>query len=158
MDVFSAPYDRVFWDFDECEIPEELNAPEVLQRMKQMSTALDKGHRGPVSFRAYGDMTGLDFQSSEIKLNHFHSGEKREKMTKMLVDIVAWSGENAEPSVGILVLGDLGATDDADFAEVVDLLQTQKSYQFVIVSPGSPPPPPPPTMVMILPAIPRGGL
>ncbi|CAH8322782.1 unnamed protein product [Eruca vesicaria subsp. sativa] len=140
MDVFSAPYDTnaagVFWDFDECEIPEELNAPEVLQRMKQ--SLWDKGHRGPVSFRAYG--------------------EKREKMTKMLVDIVAWSGENAEPSVGILVLGDLGATDDADFAEVVELLQTQKNYQFVIVSPRSPPPPPPPTMVMILPAIPRGGL
>ncbi|CAN7003072.1 unnamed protein product [Brassica oleracea var. botrytis] len=53
----------VFWDIDECEIPEELNAAQVLQRMRQNFS--EGGHRGPVSFRAYGDMTGLDIQSSD---------------------------------------------------------------------------------------------
>ncbi|KAH0939666.1 hypothetical protein HID58_007127 [Brassica napus] len=107
MDLFSAPYDTnetgVFWDFDEC------------------------GHRGPVSIQIYGDLTGLDFQSSDIKLNHFHSGEKREKMTKILEDIVSWSGENPEPSVGLLALGDVGDAGD-DIVEVVELLKSQKNY------------------------------
>ncbi|KAG2260802.1 hypothetical protein Bca52824_080096 [Brassica carinata] len=145
----------VFWDVDECDIPDELNAAEVLQRLKQ--SLFDKGHRGPVSIRAYGDMTGLDFQSSDIKLNHFHSGEKREKMTKILEDIVSWSGENPEPSVGMLILGDLGDAEH-DFVEVVELLKSRKNYRFAVVSPGPPPPPPPPTTVVILMApLPRGG-
>ncbi|KAL0714997.1 hypothetical protein Bca4012_021976 [Brassica carinata] len=74
--TFSGPYitseTGVFWDIDECEIPEELNAAQFLQRIKQNFS--EGGHRGPVSIRAYGDMTGLDFQSSDIKLNHFHAG------------------------------------------------------------------------------------
>ncbi|KAH0855569.1 hypothetical protein HID58_007890 [Brassica napus] len=89
----------VFWDFDEC------------------------GHRGPVSIQIYGDLTGLDFQSSDIKLNHFHSGEKREKMTKNL----GRHSENPEPSVGLLALGDVGDAGD-DIVEVVELLKSQKNY------------------------------
>lgn len=80
-------------------------------------------------------------------------------MTKILEDIVSWSGENPEPSVGVLVLGDLEVADDADIAEVIQLLQTRKNYQFILVSPESPPPPPPPTVVMILSSVPpRDGL
>ncbi|WZY78644.1 hypothetical protein YC2023_025028 [Brassica napus] len=133
-----------FWDMDECrnecEIPEELTAADVVPRIRQK--LLDLGLRGPVSIRIYGDLTGLDFQSSgDVKLHHFHAGEKREKMTKILEDIVSWSGENPEPSVGILVLGHLGAADDADITEVIELLKTQKNYQFMLVTPESPPPP-----------------
>ncbi|KAL0685226.1 hypothetical protein Bca4012_052074 [Brassica carinata] len=162
MATYTGPYDTaatgVFWDMDECrkecEIPEELTAADVVPRIRQK--LLDLGLRGPVSIRIYGDLTGLDFQSSEdVKLHHFHAGEKREKMTKILEDIVSWSGENPEPSVGILVLGHLGASDDADITEVIELLKTQKNYQFMLVTPESPPPP---TVVRFLRAIPRGGL
>nr|VDD25844.1 unnamed protein product [Brassica oleracea] len=157
----SAAATGVFWDMDECrkecEIPEELTAADVVPRIRQK--LLDLGLRGPVSIRIYGDLTGLDyldFQSSEdVKLHHFHAGEKREKMTKILEGIVSWSGENPEPSVGILVLGHLGAADDADITEVIELLKTQKNYQFMLVTPESPPPP---TVVGFLRAIPRGGL
>ncbi|RID76134.1 hypothetical protein BRARA_B03123 [Brassica rapa] len=136
MDLFSAPYDTnetgVFWDFDECGIPDELSAAGVLQRMRH--SLLHKGHRGPVSIQIYGDLTGLDFQSSDIKLNHFHSGEKREKMTKILEDMVSWSGENPEPSVGLLALGDVGDAGD-DIVEVVELLKSQKNYRFMVLTP-----------------------
>ena len=63
MFLLSASETGVFWDIDECEIPEELNAAQVLQRTRQNFS--EGGHRGPVSFRAYGDMTGLDIQSSD---------------------------------------------------------------------------------------------
>ncbi|CAN6856900.1 unnamed protein product [Brassica oleracea] len=136
----SAAATGVFWDMDECrkecEIPEELTAADVVPRIRQK--LLDLGLRGP-----------------DVKLHHFHAGEKREKMTKILEDIVSWSGENPEPSVGILVLGHLGASDDADITEVIELLKTQKNYQFMLVTPESPPPP---TVVRFLRAIPRGGL
>ncbi|CDY09357.1 BnaA02g26530D [Brassica napus] len=149
MDLFSAPYDTnetgVFWDFDECGIPDELSAAGVLQRMRH--SLLHKGHRGPVSIQIYGDLTGLDFQSSDIKLNHFHSGEKREKMTKILEDMVSWSGENPEPSVGLLALGDVGDAGD-DIVEVVELLKSQKNYRFMVLTPP-PLPPPPPTVQRI---------
>ncbi|XP_022552442.1 uncharacterized protein LOC106441895 [Brassica napus] len=150
---WSANATGVFWDFDECGIPDELNAAGVLQRMRQ--SLLHKGHRGPVSIQIYGDLTGLDFQSSDIKLNHFHSGEKREKMTKILEDIVSWSGENPEPSVGLLALGDVGDAGD-DIVEVVELLKSQKNYRFMVLTPP-PLPPAPPTVVIIMAPLPRGG-
>ncbi|CAF1919895.1 unnamed protein product [Brassica oleracea] len=151
---WSANATGVFWDFDECGIPDELNAAGVLQRMRQ--SLLHKGHRGPVSIQIYGDLTGRDFQSSDIKLNHFHSGEKREKMTKILEDIVSWSGENPEPSVGLLALGDVGDAGD-DIVEVVELLKSQKNYRFMVLTPP-PLPPAPPTVVIMMAPLPRGGL
>ncbi|CAG7866206.1 unnamed protein product [Brassica rapa] len=164
MASYSEPYvsngTGVFWDMDECKIPEGRTEADLVPFIRQM--LLDVGLRGPVSIRIYGDLTGLDFQASEdVKLNQFHAGEKREKMTKILEDIhsatediVAWSGENPEPSLGVLVLGHLGAADDADITEVTELLKTQKNYHFVFATPGSPPP----TVVRFLRAIPRGGL
>ncbi|KAH0865537.1 hypothetical protein HID58_082748 [Brassica napus] len=151
----SANGTGVFWDMDECKIPEGRTEADLVPFIRQM--LLGVGLRGPVSIRIYGDLTGLDFQASEdhVKLSHFHAGEKREKMTKILEDIVSWSGENPEPSLGILVLGHLGAADDADITEVTELLKTQKNYHFVFATPGSPPPP---TVVRFLRAIPRGGL
>lgn len=77
--VFSCQRQRQesFWDMDECrnecEIPEELTAADVVPRIRQK--LLDLGLRGPVSIRIYGDLTGLDFQSSgDVKLHHFHAG------------------------------------------------------------------------------------
>ncbi|KAG2260804.1 hypothetical protein Bca52824_080098 [Brassica carinata] len=94
---------------DECEIPEELNAAQVLQRIK---------------------------------------------LTRILEDIVDWSAENPEPSVVVLVLGDLGDVG-AYIAEVMRLLKIQKNYEFMVVYP---PPRPTLTAVRIFRSIPRGGL
>ena len=73
-------------------------------------------------------------------------------MTKVLEDIVAWSGENPEPSVGMLMIGDLGDAED-DIIEVLDLLKIRKNYRFIIVTL----PPPPPTVVIVMADLPRGG-
>ncbi|KAL0848616.1 hypothetical protein Bca101_021863 [Brassica carinata] len=155
---YSEPYisngTGVFWDMDHCKFPEGRTAADLVPTIRQM--LLSVGLRGPASIRIYGDLTGLDFQvaSDDVKLNHFHAAEKREKMTKILEDIVSWSGENPEPSLGILNLGHLEEADEADITEVTELLETQKNYHFVIVTPPSPPP----TVVMFLRSIPRGGL
>ena len=84
------------------------------------------------------------------------SEEKREKMTKILEDMVSWSGENPEPSVGLLALGDVGDAGD-DIVEVVELLKSQKNYRFMVLTPP-PLPPPPPTVVIVMAPLPRGGL
>lgn len=55
-------------------------------------------------------------------------------MTKILEDIVSWSGENPEPSVGLLALGDVGDAGD-DIVEVVELLKSQKNYRFMVLTP-----------------------
>uniref|UniRef100_A0A0D3DV07 NYN domain-containing protein n=1 Tax=Brassica oleracea var. oleracea TaxID=109376 RepID=A0A0D3DV07_BRAOL len=129
MASYSEPYvsngTGVFWDMDECKIPEGRTEADLVPFIREM-------------------LLGVGLR-----------GEKREKMTKILEDIVSWSGENPEPSLGILVLGHLGAADDADITEVTELLKTQKNYHFVFATPGSPPPP---TVVRFLRAIPRGGL
>lgn len=60
-------------DIDECKIPEELTAADIVPRIRQK--LLDVGLRGPpASIRIYGDLTGLDFQSPDLKLNQFHAG------------------------------------------------------------------------------------
>ncbi|CAH8322811.1 unnamed protein product [Eruca vesicaria subsp. sativa] len=157
---YSEPYisngTGVFWDMDECKFPEGRTAADLVPFIKQMVSSV--GLRRPPSIRIYGDLTGLDFhQASDdvnVKLNHFDAGEKRAKMTKILEDIVSWSGENPEPSTGVLVLGHLEEADESDITAVTQLLETQKNYHFVITTP----PPPPPTVVVCLRSIPRGGL
>ncbi|KAJ4896395.1 putative endonuclease or glycosyl hydrolase [Raphanus sativus] len=159
MASYSEPYvsngTGVFWDMDQCKIPAGRTSSDLVPFLREMM--LSVGLRGPTSIRIYGDLTGLDFQASaseDVKLNHFHAGEKRAKMTKILEDIVSWSAENPEPSLGIMFLGHLEEADYADITEVTELLETQKNYHFVIVTA----PPPPPPMVVFLRSIPRGGL
>ncbi|CAH8353417.1 unnamed protein product [Eruca vesicaria subsp. sativa] len=156
---YSEPYisngTGVFWDMDECKLQEERTAADLVPFIRQMVSSV--GLRRPPSIWIYGDLTGLDFQAEDdvnVKLNHFHAGEKRAKMTKILEDIVSWSGENPEPSTGILFLGQLEDADESDITAVTQLLETQKNYHFVITGPS----PPPPTVVVCLRSIPRGGL
>lgn len=57
----------------ECEVPDELNDAEILERMRKSIS--DAGHRGHVSIYAYGDLTGHHFPSDAgVKLNHFPAG------------------------------------------------------------------------------------
>jgi len=62
----------IFWDIEDCKIPDDLNAGDALKNIK--SALSSDGHHGTVSVRAYGDTTGLDFPSEGIKLNHFPAG------------------------------------------------------------------------------------
>ncbi|EOA24918.1 hypothetical protein CARUB_v10018209mg [Capsella rubella] len=133
-DIFPGEYAAaetgIFWDIEQCEIPDELNAGEVVQRVR--SVISDAGHHGTVSMSAYGDMTGLDFPSEGIKLNHFPAGHTYARHTKMLEDIVSWSAEHPEPSTLLLILGD---TSD-DFVQVVKLLKSRKNYHVILVHPS----------------------
>ncbi|KAF2565083.1 hypothetical protein F2Q70_00018195 [Brassica cretica] len=100
---FSGPYitseTGVFWDIDECEIPEELNAAQ-----NPFECPGEGVHPRACDSPGFNQVK----KSSDVKLNHFHAGEKRENLTRILEDIVEWSLENSEPSVVVLVLGDLG--------------------------------------------------
>lgn len=72
----------MFWDKEECEITDDLNAAQVLKNMRK--GLLGGGHRGPVTFNAYGDITGRDFESTDIKLNHFPAGNYLTYLTPFL--------------------------------------------------------------------------
>ncbi|VVB06576.1 unnamed protein product [Arabis nemorensis] len=116
----------VFWDIEDCEIPDDLSAGYVLEKIR--SNLSSSGHHGTVSIRAYGDMTGHQFPSEGIKLNHFPAGERYARHTKMLEDIVSWAAEHPEPSTLMLIMGD-DASDD--FIDVVKLLKSRKNYRLL---------------------------
>ncbi|XP_010512586.1 PREDICTED: uncharacterized protein LOC104788515 [Camelina sativa] len=129
---FAAAETGIFWDTEDCKISGDLNAGVVLQNIK--STISSAGHHGPVSVRAYGDLTGHDFPSQGIKLNHFPAGERYARHTKMLEDIISWSAEHPEPcNLMLIVRGD---TTSQDFVDVVELLKSRKNYMIHVVSPG----------------------
>ncbi|KAJ4905211.1 putative endonuclease or glycosyl hydrolase [Raphanus sativus] len=143
--LYATAETGLFWDKDECEITNASRAAQVLKNMRK--ALVGGGHIGPATFHAYGDMTGLDFQSTDIKLNHFPAGEKNARHTKMLEDIVAWAAEHPEPSTLMLVMSDVSR----DFLDVVDVLTTKKNYRFISVLPDPPRPPPRPMMLLIVP-------
>lgn len=141
--LYATAETGLFWDKDECEITKCIQcSAQVLKNMRR--ALVGGGHRGPVTFHAYGDMTGLDFDSTDIKLNHFPAGEKHARHTKMLEDIVAWAAEHPEPSTLMLVMSDVSR----DF---LDVLTTKKDYRFISVLPDPPSPPPRPMMLLIVP-------
>ncbi|CAL9245440.1 unnamed protein product, partial [Arabidopsis halleri] len=133
-DIFPGDYAAeeigIFWDIEQCKIPDELNAGEVLNRVRSSLSSF--GHHGPVSISGYGDMTGHEFPSEGIKLNHFPAGEMYARHTKMLEDIIAWSAEHPKPSTLMLIVGDISD----DFVEVVQLLKSKKNYHVIVIHPG----------------------
>ncbi|KFK35388.1 hypothetical protein AALP_AA5G278700 [Arabis alpina] len=121
---FAAAELGVFWDLEDCKMSENVSASETLQNIRLAISS--SGHHGTVSIRAYGDMTGLEFPSDGIKVNHFPAGERfaRARHTKMLEDIVSWSGEHPEPSNLMLILKE----PSQDLLEIVELLKSRKNY------------------------------
>ncbi|KAG7561746.1 NYN domain limkain-b1-type [Arabidopsis thaliana x Arabidopsis arenosa] len=128
---YAAAETGIFWDIEDCKIDVDLNASQVLQNIKL--TISRAGHHGTVSIRAYGDMTGHEFPSEGIKLNHFPAGERYARHSKMLDGLIAWSAEHPQPSNLMLIMKDTSP----DFIEVVQLLKSKKNYMFHIVQPGS---------------------
>ncbi|KAL1208117.1 hypothetical protein V5N11_010093 [Cardamine amara subsp. amara] len=125
---FAAAETSIFWDIEDCEIG-ELTATEAVNNIK--SAISSAGHHGPVSIRAYGDMTGHDFPTEEIKLNHFPTGERYARHTKILEDIISWAAQQPLPSNLMLIIGDTSG----DFVEIVELLKSRKNYRFLLVHP-----------------------
>ncbi|CAL9245434.1 unnamed protein product, partial [Arabidopsis halleri] len=126
---FAAAETGIFWDIEDCKIPDDLNAGEALKNIR--SAISSDGHHGTVSIRAYGDTTGHDFPSVGIKLNHFPAGERYARHTKMLEDIISWSAEHPQPSNLMLIVGDTSR----DFVDVVELLKSKKNYNFILSHP-----------------------
>ncbi|XP_019093190.1 PREDICTED: uncharacterized protein LOC104753187 [Camelina sativa] len=119
-DMFLGDYAK------QCEIP----AGEVLEKIRSNLTSF--GHRGPLSLRAYGDLTGHDFPAGDIKLNHFPAGHRYAGQKKMLEDLVSWSAEHPEPCTLMLILGDTSH----EFVEIVGRLKSTKNYQVLLIQPG----------------------
>ncbi|KAL0873628.1 hypothetical protein Bca101_023333 [Brassica carinata] len=133
----SAAEAGVFWDINQCEIP-DLSAAEATQNMRH--TLFNKGHRGTVKIKAYGDKKYYDFLSAGVDINHFTSDilnvseEIYERHTKMFEDVVSWAAENPEPSTLVLILGDT----EVDFHGLVERLKRERKYRFIYVEPSRP--------------------
>ncbi|KAL1208116.1 hypothetical protein V5N11_010092 [Cardamine amara subsp. amara] len=127
-DAFIAEAETsVFWDIEDCKIGDR-NAAVVLQKIRSFISS-GGGHIGSISINAYGDMTGHDFPTQGIKLNHFPAGQRYARHTKILEDIVSWAAQHPQPSNLMLIIGDTSE----DFIEIVELLQSRKNYRCLLL-------------------------
>ncbi|ESQ47231.1 hypothetical protein EUTSA_v10027969mg [Eutrema salsugineum] len=101
----------VFWDMEDCPIPNGLNPESVYRNIR---TALaSKGYRGEVTIWAYGDKNQIPgyFESAGIKLER--AGDKYARVETMIRGIWCWLMDNSENgSSNLLVI----SGDNMDFA------------------------------------------
>ncbi|XP_013603135.1 PREDICTED: uncharacterized protein LOC106310446 [Brassica oleracea var. oleracea] len=73
MASYSEPYvsngTGVFWDMDECKIPEGRTEADLVPFIREM--LLGVGLRGPVWIRIYGDLTGLSSLGGSCEAESF---------------------------------------------------------------------------------------
>ncbi|XP_026389196.1 uncharacterized protein LOC113284018 [Papaver somniferum] len=110
----------VWWDFENCVIPNGVNVAKVAQRIT--SALRTNGIKGPVTITAFGDVLQLSSANQEslsatgISLYHVPCG-KNNADRSLLVDLVYWVSQNPPPAHLLLISG------DRDFANVLHRLR-----------------------------------
>ncbi|KAL1219169.1 hypothetical protein V5N11_000554 [Cardamine amara subsp. amara] len=107
----SAAKTGVFWDIEDCKIPDGLDAVDVSKNIK---TALaEMGHGGPVSIKAYtnekNQLQDHVFHSAGIELKRVSEGSKgkdRARDNAILVGMWGWAIDRREESSTIMVISD----------------------------------------------------
>ncbi|KAI3974666.1 hypothetical protein MKX01_029656 [Papaver californicum] len=110
----------VWWDFENCQVPNGVNVAKVAQRIT--SALRTNGIKGPVTITAFGDVLQLSRDNQEslsatgISLYHVPCG-KNNADRSLLVDLVYWVSHNPPPAHLLLISG------DRDFANVLHRLR-----------------------------------
>ncbi|CAL9213778.1 unnamed protein product [Arabidopsis halleri] len=94
----------VFWQFEECPIPDDIISDEVEANI--LSAIRDMGYYGPVTVRAYGDIYKLQREFSGFHIFHATSETTQDKI---LVDLLAQAvfRPRSSPLNLMLILGDI---------------------------------------------------
>ncbi|XP_078434643.1 uncharacterized protein LOC144705726 [Wolffia australiana] len=111
----------VWWDFENCSVPNGVNAFRVSHRI--ISALRVHGIRGPVSITAFGDITRLSRSiqdalcASGVCLTHVPNSGKNSSDRSLLADLVYWVSHNPPPVHFFLISG------DGDFANILHRLR-----------------------------------
>ncbi|KAK1309882.1 hypothetical protein QJS10_CPA08g00567 [Acorus calamus] len=121
----------VWWDFENCSIPGDVNPSLVGPRI--MSALRSNGVRGPVSITAVGDVLRLARQTQEavsatgVSISHIPSGGQISADRTLLIDLLYWVSQNPPPAHLFLISGDKG------FAGVLHRLR-MNNYNILLAS------------------------
>ncbi|CAH2063288.1 unnamed protein product [Thlaspi arvense] len=105
----------VFWDMEDCPIPEGLDPGSVYRNIK--SALANNGYGGEVTICAFGDKNQIPgyFESAGIEL--VRAGDKRARLLGMMNDFFSWVRQNrGAGSSNLMVI----SHDTSEFASCLD--------------------------------------
>ncbi|KAG9444279.1 hypothetical protein H6P81_015619 [Aristolochia fimbriata] len=121
----------VWWDFQNCSIPDGVDAFRVAQRIT--SALRLNGIKGSISITAHGDVTVLTRANQEslsatgISFKHIPNNGKNSADRSLLLDLVYWVFQNPPPAHLFLISG------DRDFANILHRLR-MSNYNILLAS------------------------
>ncbi|XP_044958769.1 uncharacterized protein LOC123409964 [Hordeum vulgare subsp. vulgare] len=123
----------VWWDFENCHVPQNVNVCRVAQRVSAALRAA--GVRGPLSITAFGDVLQLSRAAQEalvatgVVISHVPSSGKNSSDRSFMADLVYWIAQNPPPAHFFLISG------DKDFANILHRLR-MSNYNILLACPG----------------------
>ncbi|WOL15533.1 hypothetical protein Cni_G24314 [Canna indica] len=127
---------QVFWDFENCNIPDGVNVFRVAHRIK--TALLSKGIDGPVTITAFGDVSQLSRNSqialisTGVHLSHVPNGKKNNSDRFLMAHLLYWVQKNPPPAHFFLISG------DSDFAIMLQRLR-MSNYNILLACKDSSP-------------------
>ncbi|GJM87930.1 hypothetical protein PR202_ga03936 [Eleusine coracana subsp. coracana] len=123
----------VWWDFENCNIPNGVNVCRVAPRVAAALRAA--GIRGPLSITAFGDVLQLARSSQEalaatgVSISHVPRSGKNSSDLSFMADLVYWIAQNPPPVHFFLISG------DRDFANMLHRLR-MSNYNVLLACPS----------------------
>lgn len=124
----------VWWDFENCHVPQAVNVCRIAQRVSAALRAA--GVRGPLSITAFGDVIQLSRSAQEalvatgIAISHVPNSGKNSSDRSFMADLVYWIAQNPPPAHFFLISG------DKDFANILHRLR-MSNYNILLACPSS---------------------
>ncbi|XP_062204807.1 uncharacterized protein LOC133906807 [Phragmites australis] len=124
----------VWWDFENCHLPNGINVLRVAPRVAAALRAA--GIRGPLSITAFGDVLQLARSSQEalaatgVSISHVPRNGKNSSDRSFMADLVYWIAQNPPPVHFFLISG------DRDFANILHRLR-MSNYNILLACPSS---------------------
>ncbi|XP_039125005.1 uncharacterized protein LOC120261257 [Dioscorea cayenensis subsp. rotundata] len=121
----------VWWDFENCSIPNGVNVFRVAQRIT--SVLRSNGIKGPVTINAFGDVAQLSRATQEaltstgVCLTHVPHSGKNSSDRFFMADLIYWVSHNPPPMHFFLISG------DRDFANILHRLR-MSNYNILLAS------------------------
>ncbi|KAL6906124.1 hypothetical protein ACP4OV_003725 [Aristida adscensionis] len=124
----------VWWDFENCNLPNGVNVCRVAPRVAAALRAA--GIRGPLSITAFGDVLQLsraaqeDLSATGVSISHVPRSGKNSSDRSFMADLVYWTAQNPPPVHLFLISG------DKDFANILHRLR-MSNYNILLACPSS---------------------